>query len=52
MQSELYSAQDYYDNRDEFDYVGILDQELKKNQNLIEISGEFKIRSRRLKILS
>ena len=48
------SIQEYYDSREEFDYVGIIDQEsirgkLKKDE---EIKDEFKIRGRRPKILS
>lgn len=48
------SVQEYYDNRDEFDYVGIIDQVLtrKKIRKSNEINDEFKIRKKRPKILS
>ena len=48
------SIQDYYDSRDEFNYVGIIDQEStrKKNKRLDEINDEFKIRQKRPKVLS
>lgn len=47
------SVQDYYDSRDEFDYVGIIDRESSKRKNGTNSSGdEFKIRRKRPKILS
>lgn len=48
------SIQYYYDERDEFDYVGIIDQEStrKKIKKPEEIKDEFKIRQRRPRILS
>jgi len=44
---------DYYDNRDEFDIVGIIDKEInrKKNKRSDEIKDVFKIREKRDKIL-
>ena len=48
------SVQEYYDSRDEFDVVGIIDQESsrKKIRRLEEIKDEFKIRNKRPKILA
>jgi superfamily II DNA or RNA helicase len=48
------SVQEYYDSRDEFDYVGIIDQEStrRKIRKPDEIKDEFKIRQRRPKILT
>lgn len=48
------SVQDYYDNREEFEYVGIIDQvsARKKVRKPDEIKDEFKIRGKRPKILS
>jgi superfamily II DNA or RNA helicase len=48
------SIQEYYDSRDEFEYVGIIDQEStrKKIKQVEEIHDEFKIRGRRPKVLS
>jgi superfamily II DNA or RNA helicase len=45
------SVMDYYDNRKEFDYVGIIDQQEKKNKNSQEFIDVFKIREKRSKIL-
>ena len=44
---------DYYDNRDEFDFVGIVDKELnrRKNKRDEDIEDVFKIREKREKIL-
>ncbi len=44
---------DYYDNRKEFDFVGIIDKEInrKKNKRNDEIKDVFKIREKRDKIL-
>ena len=44
---------DYYDNRDEFKYVGIIDKELsrRKSKQPDEIKDVFKIREKRNKIL-
>lgn len=48
------SVQEYYDEREEFDYVGIIDQEStrKKLRKSEEIRDEFKIRNKRPRILS
>jgi superfamily II DNA or RNA helicase len=45
------SVMDYYDNRKEFEYVGIVDQQAKKNKNSQEFVDVFKIREQRSKIL-
>ena len=47
------SVQDYYDNRNEFDVVGIIDKELsrRKTNRPEEIKDVFKIRNKRSKIL-
>jgi superfamily II DNA or RNA helicase len=47
------SVQEYYDSRDEFDYVGIIDQEStrKKVKMVDEIKDVFKIRKKRPKFL-
>jgi len=45
------SVMDYYDNRKEFEYVGIVDQQAKKNKNSQEFVDVFKIREKRSKIL-
>lgn len=45
------STQDYYDNRPEFFYVGIIDQESKKNRSDVYVKDEFKIRNSRPKFL-
>lgn len=47
------STMDYYDGRDEFKYVGIIDKELsrRKSKGLDEIKDVFKIREKRAKIL-
>lgn len=44
---------DYYDNRDEFKYVGIIDKEIsrRKSKQADEIKDVFKIREKRAKIL-
>ena len=48
------SVQEYYDSRDEFEYVGIIDQESSKRKirKPDEIKDEFKIRGRRPKVLT
>ncbi|AEQ32424.1 putative NTPase [Megavirus courdo11] len=46
------SIQDYYDDREEFEFVGIIDKESKKSSGNNETVDEFKIRKRRPKILS
>jgi hypothetical protein len=48
------STQDYYDSRDEFEYVGIVDYVLRKdkNKNLNDYVDEFKIRQKRPKVLT
>lgn len=48
------SIQEYYDSRDEFEYVGIIDQEYtrRKIRKSDELKDEFKIRNKRPKILS
>ncbi|MEM0354096.1 MAG: DEAD/DEAH box helicase family protein [Thermoplasmata archaeon] len=46
------SVQEYYDSRDEFDYVGIIDQVVgRKVEKSNEILDVFKIRPRRPKVL-
>lgn len=47
------STMDYYDNRDEFKYVGIVDKELsrRKSKQPEEMKDVFKIREKRSKIL-
>lgn len=47
------ATMDYYDNRDEFKYVGIIDKELsrRKSKQADEIKDVFKIREKRAKIL-
>jgi hypothetical protein len=47
------STMDYYDNREENEYVGIIDKESarRKNKRQEELSDVFKIRERRNKIL-
>jgi hypothetical protein len=44
---------DYYDSRDEFKYVGIVDKELsrRKSKQLDEMKDVFKIREKRAKVL-
>ena len=42
---------DYYDNRDEFEYVGIIDKEYNQKKNIDDIKDVFKIREKRAKIL-
>lgn len=48
------SVLEYYDSRDEFDFVGIIDQEStrKKIRQPDEIKDEFKIRQKRPKVLA
>lgn len=48
------SVQEYYDSRNEFDFVGIIDQESsrKKIKRLEELKDEFKIRNKRPKFLA
>ena len=47
------STLDYYDNRKEFKYVGIIDKEVtrKKNKRVEDIKDVFKIREKRGKVL-
>lgn len=47
------STMDYYDNRDEYRYVGIIDKEInrRKNKDISEIDDVFKLREKRAKIL-
>ena len=47
------SVMDYYDNRDEFKYVGIIDKESsrRKTKTVEELADVFKIREKRPKIL-
>lgn len=47
------STMDYYENRDEYKYVGIIDKEIsrRKNKQSEEIKDVFKIRDKRSKIL-
>jgi len=43
---------DYYDNREEFSYVGIIDSEIvKSDNNNVNVKDIFKIRNKRSKIL-
>lgn len=44
---------DYYDNRDEFDYVGFIDKDVGRGKklNIDEMEDVFKIREKRAKIL-
>lgn len=46
-------AMEYYDNRDEYDFVGFIDKELsrRKNKSIEELKDVFKIREKRAKIL-
>lgn len=48
------SVLEYYDSKEEFDYVGIIDQEStrKKIRQTEEIKDEFKIRQKRPKVLA
>lgn len=54
LQYDFDSVQEYYDSREEFDYVGIIDQESTKRKvkNVDEIKDIFKIRKKRPKILA
>lgn len=47
------SVREYYDNRDEFEFVGIIDKEVsrRKNKRLEEMDDVFKVREQRAKIL-
>ena len=47
------SNDDYYENRDEYDYVGIIDKEVNRKsiKDSNELKDVFKIRDKRLKIL-
>ncbi len=47
------SVMEYYDNRDEFQYVGIIDKEVsrRKSKQIEELKDVFKIREKRAKIL-
>lgn len=47
------SVMDYYDTRDEFKYVGIIDKESsrRKSKSIDELADVFKIRDRRPKVL-
>ncbi len=47
------SVLDYYENRDEFKYVGIIDKEIsrRKSKQIEELKDVFKIREKRAKIL-
>ena len=44
---------DYYDNRDEFEYVGFIDKELsrRKTKTIEELKDTFKLREKRPKIM-
>lgn len=49
---DFLSNQEYYDSRDEFKYVGAIDQDsLKKNKKSNEIKDTFKIRESRPKVI-
>jgi hypothetical protein len=47
------SVMEYYDNRNEYDFVGFIDKELnkRKNKSIDEINDVFKLREKRAKIL-
>lgn len=45
------SVMDYYDNRDEFKYVGIIDKESSRRKVKDDLDDVFKIRDKRSKIL-
>ena len=47
------STMEYYDSRDEYEYVGIIDKELsrRKSKRFEEMKDVFKIREKRNKIL-
>jgi hypothetical protein len=47
------ATMEYYDNRNEYEYVGFIDKEInrKKNKNIDEIQDIFKLREKRAKIL-
>lgn len=47
------SVRDYYDNRDEFKYVGIIDKETSRRKSKLpeELKDVFKIREKRAKVL-
>lgn len=47
------SVMEYYDTRDEYNFVGFIDKEInrRKNKSLEEINDVFKIREKRAKIL-
>jgi hypothetical protein len=46
-------AMEYYDNRDEYDFVGFIDKEVsrRKTKSMEEINDVFKLREKRAKIL-
>jgi hypothetical protein len=46
-------AMEYYDNREEYEFVGFIDKELsrRKNKSIDEIKDVFKLREKRAKIL-
>jgi hypothetical protein len=47
------ATMEYYDNRNEYEFVGFIDKEInkKKNKNIDEIQDIFKLREKRAKIL-
>jgi len=47
------STMDYYDNREEYNYVGYIDKEIggRKNKSIDDVKDVFKIREKRPKIL-
>jgi hypothetical protein len=45
------SIMDYYDNRNEYKYVGIIDKEINRRKSKLESDDIFKIRENRAKIL-
>jgi len=44
---------EYYENREEYEYVGFIDKEIsrRKNKSIDEIKDVFKLREKRAKIL-
>ena len=50
-QYDFESVKEYYDNRDEYDFVGIIDRQTRKKFEELDIHDVFKIRPKRDKIL-
>uniref|UniRef100_A0A6C0CB62 Helicase ATP-binding domain-containing protein n=1 Tax=viral metagenome TaxID=1070528 RepID=A0A6C0CB62_9ZZZZ len=51
LRYDFESAHEYYENREEFEYVGIIDQVSEKNISFGKEKDEFKIRKKRPKVL-